>query len=62
MVRGIVEGDAIPELFIPQMIDLYRAGRFPFDRLITFYPLADINKAAQEAEQGLALKPVFLPQ
>jgi len=61
-VRGIVEGDAIPELFIPQMIELYRAGRFPFDRLITFYPLADINKAAQDAERGLVLKPVLLPQ
>jgi aryl-alcohol dehydrogenase len=61
-VRGIVEGDAIPQLFIPEMIDLYRAGCFPFDRLITFYPLAEINQAAQDALQGRVLKPVLLPQ
>lgn len=60
-VRGIVEGDAIPDLFVPQMIDLYRAGRFPFDRLISFYPLADINRAAEEMLSGAVLKPVLLP-
>jgi aryl-alcohol dehydrogenase len=61
-VRGIVEGDAIAELFIPQMIDLYRDGRFPFDRLIRFYPLTDINRAAADAQQGLVLKPVLVPE
>jgi aryl-alcohol dehydrogenase len=43
------------------MIDLYRAGRFPFDRLIKFYPLAEINEAARDALQGRVLKPVMLP-
>ena len=61
-VCGIVEGNAIPQLFIPEMIELYRKGVFPFDRLITFYPLADINRAAQDALQGRVLKPVMLPQ
>ena len=43
------------------MIDLYRAGRFPFDRLIKFYPLTEINEAARDALQGRVLKPVMLP-
>ena len=30
MVRGIVEGDSIPEIFIPRLIALYLQGRFPF--------------------------------
>jgi aryl-alcohol dehydrogenase len=61
-VCGIVEGNAVPQLFIPDMIDLYRAGRFPFDRLLTFYPLADINEAARDALQGRVLKPVLMPR
>jgi len=60
-VRGIIEGDAIPDLFIPKLIELYRHGRFPFDRLITFYPFDDINKAVEDMEKGRIIKPVLRP-
>jgi len=60
-VRGIIEGDAIPDLFIPKLIDLYLQGRFPFDRLITFYPLEKINQAAEDMEKGRVIKPVLRP-
>ncbi len=58
-VRGIIEGDAIPDLFIPKLIELYRQGRFPFDRLITFYPFDEINQAVEDMEQGRVIKPVL---
>jgi aryl-alcohol dehydrogenase len=58
-VRGVIEGDAVPDLFIPKLIELYRQGRFPFDRMITFYPFEEINKAVEEMEKGLVIKPVL---
>jgi aryl-alcohol dehydrogenase len=58
-VRGIIEGDAVPDLFIPKLIELYAQGRFPFDRLIKFYPFEDINKAVEDMEKGLVVKPVL---
>lgn len=58
-VRGIAQGDSVPQLFIPQLIDLYKAGRFPFDRLITFYGFDDINEAATDTQTGAAIKPVL---
>ena len=58
-VRGIIEGDAIPDLFIPKLIELYQQGRFPFDRMITFYPFEEINKAVEDMEKGLVIKPVL---
>jgi aryl-alcohol dehydrogenase len=58
-VRGIIEGDATPDLFIPKLIELYRQGRFPFDRLITFYPFAEINQAVKDMEAGRVIKPVL---
>jgi len=58
-VRGIIEGDAIPDLFIPKLIELYKQGRFPFDRMITFYPFEEINKAVEDMEKGLVIKPVL---
>jgi aryl-alcohol dehydrogenase len=58
-VRGIIEGDAIPDLFIPKLIELYGQGRFPFDRLITFYPFDEINQAVEDMEKGRVIKPVL---
>lgn len=57
-VRGVVEGDADPDTFIPELIDLYLAGRFPFERLIAFYPLERINEAVADGEAGRVIKPV----
>src|SRR5262245_11029529 len=44
-VIAVIQGDAVPQRFIPNLIRLWRAGRFPFDRLIRFYDFADINRA-----------------
>lgn len=58
-IRGIVEGDSVPDVFIPQLIELYVQGRFPFDKLVKFYSLESINQAAADSEQGITLKPII---
>ena len=47
-VRGVVQGDSVPKEFIPKLVDLVVEGKFPIEKMITFYELADINLAAQE--------------
>ena len=56
---GIVEGDAIPKLFIPKLIEYYKDGRFPFDRLLKFYPFEEINRAFKESHEGKCIKAVL---
>jgi aryl-alcohol dehydrogenase len=56
---GIHEGDAVPQQFIPKLIQLYREGRFPFDRLLKFYDFGDINRAMADARRGDTVKPVL---
>jgi aryl-alcohol dehydrogenase len=34
-------------------------GRFPFDRLVTFYDFDQINQAAADAESGATIKPIL---
>lgn len=58
-VRGIVEGDSTPKLFIPQLVELYQQGRFPFDKLVKFYDFEQINEAAADSEKGKTLKPII---
>jgi aryl-alcohol dehydrogenase len=60
-VTLILEGDAVPQLFIPALIRLWQAGRFPFDRLIRTYPLNAINDAERDSASGETIKPVLLP-
>ena len=60
-VMGILEGDAVPQVLLPQLIDLWRQGRFPFDRLVSTYPLSDINAAEHDAAAGVVIKPVLVP-
>jgi aryl-alcohol dehydrogenase len=60
-VLGILEGSVDPQVFIPRMIELWQAGRFPFDRLIETFPLASINEAEQASLSGRVIKPVLLP-
>jgi aryl-alcohol dehydrogenase len=57
----LLEGSAVPQVFIPQMIDLWQQGRFPFDRLITTYTLEEINEANADSLSGKTIKPVLIP-
>jgi len=56
----VVQGDAVPQVFIPRLIDLYRRGLFPFDRLVRFYGFDRINRAIDDARCGRTIKPVLL--
>ena len=58
-IEYVLEGDSVPDVFIPKLISLYQKGIFPFDKLITFYNLADINRAVAESENGSVLKAVI---
>lgn len=58
-ITGIVEGDADPQQFIPDLIDLYRRGKFPFDELITYYGFKEIEQAVEDSEEGRSIKPVL---
>jgi len=59
-VTMVVEGDSVPSKFVPQLVDLYERGLFPFDRLVKSYPFAEINKAFDDSASGVTLKPVVI--
>ncbi len=58
-IVGIMEGNSNPEVFIPQLVDFHMQGKFPFDRLIRFYPFDDIEQAFHDSEAGTTIKPVL---
>lgn len=56
---GVIEGDAVPQEFIPRLLDLWREGRFPFDELITRYPFEQINEALEDVHHAKVTKAVL---
>jgi hypothetical protein len=58
-LMGVVEGDSVADVVVPQLLDLYVQGRFPFDRLVQFYDFDQINQAAADTEAGTTVKPIL---
>jgi aryl-alcohol dehydrogenase len=59
VIRGVVEGDADPQTFIPMLVDRFLAGGFPIDKLTAFYSFDDINDAVADAVSGRVIKPIL---
>jgi len=58
-VRGVVEGDSVPQVFLPQLVRFWEDGRFPVERLMRHYDFEQIEDAVRDAESGEAIKPVL---
>jgi aryl-alcohol dehydrogenase len=59
-IKGVVQGNAIPSQFIPRMVEFYRRGLLPLEKLITTFDFDEINTAMQRLEEGLILKAVLV--
>ncbi|MCL2366997.1 MAG: NAD(P)-dependent alcohol dehydrogenase [Oscillospiraceae bacterium] len=56
---GVVEGDSHPKIFIPELLAHYKAGRFPFDKMIEYYDFEDIGTAMEDTLSGKTIKAVL---
>src|SRR5437588_624327 len=59
VVRGVIQGESRPQEFIPRLVDFLMQGKMPVDRMITFYTLDEINRAARDSSNGTTIKPVL---
>ncbi len=58
-VRGTIQGDAEAHKLVPHLIELYRQGRFPVDKLVRHYRFAEIQRAIADMEGGRVIKPIL---
>lgn len=59
-IQGIVEGSSVPRVFIPQLLELRRQGRFPLEKLVRTYPFAELEGAIAGTKSGEAVKAVLV--
>jgi len=58
-VMGVIEGDVVPQVFIPQLVEYFKNGQFPFDKLVKFYDFEQINEAFEDSKAGETIKPIL---
>ena len=58
-VTGIIAGSSVPQVFLPRLLQLYAAGAFPVDRLLSCYPFHEINEAVGDIKRGAVGKAVL---
>lgn len=60
-VVGVIEGESVADDFIPRLVELYTQGRFPIDKLVTFYSFDEIQQAINDSENGKVIKAILRP-
>lgn len=62
-IVGTLGGSGRSDTLIPALVALYEQGRFPFDRLVTYFDFDNVEEALQSSKSGDVLKPVVrMPQ
>ena len=59
-IVGTNQGDANPRVVIPQLIELYRLGRLPIERIVRTFEFGAINEASAASLDGSVIKPVLI--
>ena len=61
-IRGCYMGSAPAHVDIPILIDLYRTGKLPLDRLLSRkFPLAEVNEAFEAMMSGQVARAAVIP-
>lgn len=58
--KTVIQGSSVPQVFIPKLIELWREGRFPMEKLMRNYTLAEINQGFADSAAGTTVKPVVV--
>lgn len=58
-LAGLSEGASNPQTFIPELVQYYKEGRLPVDKLVKFYAFNEIEKAFEDSHKGVTIKPIL---
>lgn len=58
-VIGVLGGGGRSGQLIPALVDLFQQGRFPFDKLVKFYDMDQIEQALEDSKSGAVIKPIL---
>lgn len=57
-IKGVTEGESSAETFIPELIELIMAGRFPLGKLVRYYDFGQLEAALSDQASLRTVKPI----
>jgi aryl-alcohol dehydrogenase len=45
---------------VPRLIELWKQGQLPIDKLVKTYDFTDVNTAFEDSESGAVVKPLLV--
>ncbi|KAL3434385.1 chaperonin 10-like protein [Aspergillus tetrazonus] len=57
---GVVEGDVVPQEYLPKLLKWVNEGKLPLDRIVKFYQAEAFETAIRDMQSGVTVKPVIL--
>lgn len=57
---GVVEGDVVPQEYLPNLISWVKEGRLPLERIVKYYKAEEFEAAIRDMQSGQTVKPVIL--
>lgn len=58
-IIGCVQGDAVPQTYVREIVSWYLDGKFPVEKLVRLYPIEEWQQALEDMQDGTAIKPVM---
>lgn len=60
-VKGTIMAgrDGVPALFVRKLIEFWREGKLPVEKMIRYYDFADVNQAIEDSRSGATVKPIL---
>lgn len=58
--HGVCEGDSNPPEFVPKLVQLYKDGKFPVDKISKVYDYKELGKAIHDMHDGSVIKPIIV--
>lgn len=58
-LSGYIAGLVSAKYIVPKLIEYYKQGLFPFDKLVTYYEFKDIGQAFDDMKSGKSIKPIL---
>ncbi|GAB2561613.1 NAD(P)-dependent alcohol dehydrogenase [Dyella jejuensis] len=56
---GVMGGGGQTPAFLESLMALQGQGRFPLEKLVRFYDFADVNRAIDDSDAGITIKPIL---
>lgn len=57
---GCLEGESIPQQFVPELVKMQMTGKFPLEKLCNTYPYQNLQQALSDMRTGKVIKPVLV--